>query len=112
MNEEKDRFGELMRLLERAQEDIYFSAKDRELIEKLKAQVQTSPNAQLEAPFLICPRCKEKLLNSTLRALPVSRCQGCGGVWLDSGTLDEFLKEMNPVRKKSLISRFTRKRAA
>ncbi len=36
MESEKDRFGEFMRLLERAKEDIYFAAKDRELIEKLK----------------------------------------------------------------------------
>ncbi len=34
---EKDRFGEKMRLLERAKEDIYFAAKDKELIEKLKS---------------------------------------------------------------------------
>ena len=28
MNEEKDRFGEWIRLLERAREDIYFSERD------------------------------------------------------------------------------------
>ncbi len=39
MNQEKDRFGEMMRLLERAKEDIYFAEKDRELIEKIKAEL-------------------------------------------------------------------------
>lgn len=40
MADEKDRFGETMRLVERAKEDIYFAQRDRELIEKLKAQLQ------------------------------------------------------------------------
>ena len=40
MENEKDRFGNKMRLMERAKEDIYFAAKDRELIEKLKARLE------------------------------------------------------------------------
>jgi len=39
MVEEKDRFAETLQLLERAKEDIYFAQRDRELIEKLKAQL-------------------------------------------------------------------------
>ncbi len=35
MEDEKDRFGEKMKLVERAREDIYFAEKDRELIESL-----------------------------------------------------------------------------
>jgi hypothetical protein len=40
MENEKDRFGETMKLVERAKEDIYFAEKDRELIEKLKARLK------------------------------------------------------------------------
>lgn len=36
MENERDRFGEKMRLVEQAKEDIYFAEKDRELIAKLK----------------------------------------------------------------------------
>jgi hypothetical protein len=39
MNDGKDRFGDLMRLIERAKEDVYFAQKDRELIERLKAEL-------------------------------------------------------------------------
>ena len=39
MADEKDRFGDTMKLMERAKEDIYFAQKDRDLIEKLKAEV-------------------------------------------------------------------------
>lgn len=40
MENEKDRYGEKMRLVERAKEDIYFAEKDRELIEKLRKELR------------------------------------------------------------------------
>ena len=39
MDNQKDRFGETMRLVERAKEDMFFAEKDREVLEKLRAQV-------------------------------------------------------------------------
>jgi hypothetical protein len=53
MVEEKDRFGETMKLLERAKEDIYFAQRDRELIEKLKAQLQKVEDVESKLP---CPQ--------------------------------------------------------
>jgi RNA polymerase-binding transcription factor DksA len=50
--EEKDRFGETMNLVERAKEDIYFAQRDRELIEKLNAQLQKVENGESK---LHCP---------------------------------------------------------
>ena len=38
MDNQKDRFGETMRLFEKAKEDIFFAERDRELVEKLQAQ--------------------------------------------------------------------------
>jgi len=40
MENEKDRCGEKMPFVERAREDIYFAARDRELIEDMKAHLQ------------------------------------------------------------------------
>ena len=40
MADEKDKFGETMKLVERAKEDIYFAEQDRKLIERLKGQLQ------------------------------------------------------------------------
>jgi hypothetical protein len=48
MADEKDRFGETMKLVERAKEDIYFAQHDRELIEKLKAQLQKADKQESE----------------------------------------------------------------
>lgn len=39
MDDGKDRFGDKMRLVERAKENTYFAAKDREAIEKLRAHL-------------------------------------------------------------------------
>ena len=36
MENEKDRFGDTMRLVEKAKEDIYFAERDREVLEKLR----------------------------------------------------------------------------
>ena len=46
MEDEKDRFGEKMKLVERAREDIYFAAKDRELIEKLRRHLKNFIDSQ------------------------------------------------------------------
>ena len=40
MADDKDRFGDTMKLVERAKEDIYFAERDRELIEKIKSQLR------------------------------------------------------------------------
>ena len=66
MADEKDRFGETMKLLERAKEDIYFAERDRELIEKLKAQLQ---KADKQESKLHCPKCPGLLETYTSRDL-------------------------------------------
>jgi hypothetical protein len=55
MSDEKDRFGETMKLVERAKEDIYFAQRDRELIEKLKAQLQKTDKQGSQLHCLKCP---------------------------------------------------------
>lgn len=104
MNEEKDRFGDLMRLVERAREDIYFSSLDRQLIERIRAGLHKDETAQLEINFLLCPRCGTELHNSTMMDLSVNHCSGCGGIWLDRDGLSEFRMLNNvelPERRRS-----------
>jgi len=57
MENEKDRFGETMRLVERAREDIYFAEKDRALLEKLKTRLQKMEKTDAAAR-LQCPKCR------------------------------------------------------
>jgi hypothetical protein len=88
MESEKDRFGEFMRLLERAKEDIYFAARDRELIEKLKGQLKKIERPVGEAVELHCPKCPGVLESYKSLNLPLERCRSCGGVWFDKEEIE------------------------
>ena len=46
MEGERDRFGEFMKLLEHAKEDIYFAARDQELLAQLKKAIHFGCIAQ------------------------------------------------------------------
>ena len=48
MNEEKDRFGDFLSLVERAREDVYFAQKDRDLLDRQKHRVEDAPQSQWE----------------------------------------------------------------
>lgn len=105
MQDEKDRFGEIMRLLERAREDIYFAEKDRELIEKLKERLR-----KIEAPgsadrLRSCPSCPGKLESYSFMDFVLDRCRNCGGVWLDKGELEGILKKVSRSPLAVLIDR-------
>jgi Zn-finger nucleic acid-binding protein len=80
--------------LERAKEDIYFAQRDRELIEKLKAQLH---KVEKNANELRCPKCRGLLETYTFQGFVSERCQKCGGIWLDNGELEGIIKKFNRV---------------
>ena len=106
MENERDRFGEKMKLLERAKEDIYFAAKDRELIEKLKALLKKVEGEQARERGLACPKCAGKLESYPFMVFFLDRCQACGGMWLDKGELEWILREAARSRLGAAIERF------
>jgi hypothetical protein len=104
MENEKDRFGETMRLVERAKEDIYFAEKDRELLEKLKARLRKMEKAADAAP-LRCPKCAGVLDTYRFMDFILDRCSGCGGIWLDEGELQGILKQVTRSPLSPLVER-------
>jgi Transcription factor zinc-finger len=90
MADEKDRFGETMKLLERAREDIYFAEKDRALIERLKAQLQ---KVHKQESTLHCPKCPGLLETYTFQGFVLDRCHSCGGIWMDKGELEGAIRK-------------------
>ena len=82
MENEKDRFGDTMRLVERAKEDIYFGERDRELLERLRRQLRKVDNLKRSASV---PKCPGKLEGYTFQGFALDRCHECGGIWLDNG---------------------------
>jgi hypothetical protein len=91
MADEKDRFGETMRLVERAKEDIYFAERDRELIEKLRHQLKKTEKTGTE---LHCPKCRGLLETYTFQGFTLDRCLDCGGIWMDRGELEGVLRKV------------------
>ena len=103
MTDEKDRFGETMRLVERAKEDIYFTQRDRELIEKLRQRLKKIEKTEAD---LACPKCRGKLEAYTFLGVVLDRCGTCGGIWMDRGELETVLKVASRGPLSSLIHRF------
>ena len=89
---EKDKFGETMKLKEQAQEDIYFAAHDRELLDKLKANLQKSEKSVAALP---CPKCPGHLQGYTFEGFALERCDNCGGVWMDRGELEGMVRKVS-----------------
>jgi Zn-finger nucleic acid-binding protein len=92
IEDEKDKFGETLKLLERAKEDIYFAQRDRELLEKLKAQLKKVENSAAE---LHCPKCGGVLETYSFGGFNLERCRKCGGIWLDKGELEGLLAKVS-----------------
>ncbi len=92
MADEKDKFGETMQLAERAKEDIYFAERDRELIGKLKAQLQKAPKTAIQ---LGCPKCPGHLESYTFHGYALDRCDKCGGIWMDKGELEGVVRKVS-----------------
>ena len=40
----------------------------------------------------MCPACGESLVTFELKGIEIDQCQACGGIWLDSGEVDEILE--------------------
>jgi hypothetical protein len=92
MENEKDRFGETMRLVERAKEDIYFAERDRELLEKLRSQLHKVEAAEASRS---CPKCGGALEGYTFEGFALDRCHDCGGIWLDRGELEAIVRKIS-----------------
>src|SRR5687768_6590534 len=91
MENQKDRFGDTMRLVERAKEDIYFAERDRQLLEKLRTQLRKIETAEIPRH---CPKCPGRLESYTFEAVALDRCRECGGIWLDRGELEAIVSKI------------------
>jgi hypothetical protein len=91
MADEKDRFGDTMRFVERAKEDIYFAEQDRQVLENSAVSFVRSRLLTRRH----CPKCPGKLEAYTFEGYALDRCQECGGVWLDKGELEAIVKKIS-----------------
>ncbi len=89
--DEKDRFGEKMKLVERAKEDIYFAQRDRELLEKLRNQLKKVDTGKQPR----CPKCDGVLESHEFQGVLLDRCEKCGGIWMDKDELEAVITRLN-----------------
>ena len=78
----------------RGMENEYFRKKDQEAIEKLRGQMKASAEAKAAGTSSMqCPRCDGTLKESKFEEVLIDTCDTCGGVWLDSGELEQLTKK-------------------
>ena len=74
-------------------EEEYFHRKNQEAIEKLRAKMQVAEAAKAAGTSSMqCPRCDGSLKENKFEEVAIDTCEKCGGVWLDSGELQQLTK--------------------
>jgi hypothetical protein len=90
-DDEKDRFGGKLRDVEKAREDTFFAERDRELIQKLKAQSGAEEEqAVRQLAHMRCPKCGERLNVRHKLDIEIDECPHGHGTWLDAGELEKL----------------------
>jgi len=107
MADQKDKFGDTIKLMERAKEDIYFAEHDRQLIEKIKAQLQ---EVKKTSSRINCPKCPGELGTYAFQGFILDRCHSCGGVWMDKGELEGVIRKVTRTSLGALIDKFMGKK--
>jgi hypothetical protein len=74
-------------------EEEYFHRKNKEAIEKLRAKMAVAAESKAAGKSSMrCPRCDGSLKESKFEDVLIDTCEECGGVWLDSGELEQLTR--------------------
>ena len=78
----------------RGLEEEYFNRKNKEAIEKLRAKLKVAEEAKAAGTSSMqCPRCDGALKETKFEEILIDICEQCGGVWLDSGELEQLTRQ-------------------
>lgn len=78
----------------RGLEEEYFHRKNKEAIEKLREKMKVAEAAKAAGTSSMrCPRCDGDLKERKVEDITLDTCEKCGGVWLDSGELEQLTKK-------------------
>lgn len=77
----------------RGLEEEYFRKQNQEAMEKLRAKMAIAEQAKAAGTSSMnCPRCDGSLKTNSFEGVDIDTCEKCGGVWLDSGELEQLTK--------------------
>jgi uncharacterized protein len=75
-------------------EEEYFHRKNQEAIEKLREKIKVAAEAKAAGmSSMQCPRCDGSLKENMFEDVTIDICDNCGGVWLDSGELEQLTRK-------------------
>jgi hypothetical protein len=75
-------------------EEEYFHRKNQEAIEKLREKMKVAAEAKAAGTSSMqCPRCDGSLKENMFEDVAIDTCDKCGGVWLDSGELEQLTRK-------------------
>lgn len=75
-------------------EEEYFHRKNQEAIDKLREKMKVAEEAKAAGTSSMqCPRCDGTLQELKVEEVTIDNCDKCGGVWLDSGELEQLTKK-------------------
>ncbi len=78
----------------KAQEDEYFVKKEKEQLAKLKAKQEAeAKEVAKKAASMRCPKCGDTLKVRSFQKVEIDQCNGCGGIWLDAGELEQVAEK-------------------
>ena len=74
-------------------EEEYFLKMDLEKCNKIRKELDQTRAEELqqkqkEAHWMKCPKCGSDLDEINYQGVMIDRCNGCKGIWLDSGELE------------------------
>ena len=73
-------------------EEEYFRRREKEALEKLRAQAMAETETKNAVATLRCPKCDGTLREIAFEDVQIDRCDRCNGVWLDAGELERLTK--------------------
>ncbi len=91
MRNEKNRLDET-EFVERGNEDFYFAAKDRALLQEMKTETRKVEATMRQERAATCPKCGGKFVVYSFMDFVLDRCESCEGIWLDKGELEGILR--------------------
>lgn len=75
-------------------EEEYFHRKNKEAIEKMREKMKIAEEAKAAGTSSMqCPRCDGTLKERKFEEVLIDTCEKCGGVWLDSGELEQLTRK-------------------
>jgi len=72
-------------------EDEYFAKRNAEMIREMREKLDADrEKADRQQKVINCPRCAVELVEKESDNVKIDSCPKCGGVWLDSGELEQL----------------------